>query len=673
MGDIFKPTYTRALPPNAKQSPGKGPGWVSWTDGRGRTRTAERFVPKSGKYAGQPRIRMESPVFFARYRDEHNRKRIVPTGCRHEDTATAFLAKLQRRAELITSNVLTSTEARVSDHANTPIDAHVEAYLNHLRAENASASHRVNSDGQIRRVLGGCGFTRITDLDRSAVERWLIDRAAEGMGARTRNAHMTAMTSFGNWLVQSHRLIANPFHKLPKANERADARRQRRALTADELHRLIQAARTRPLAEVSIARGGRRKPGGPAIDPHAREAAKPKPHTRQRMLDLGWERALIYKSLVLTGLRLNELRSLTVGALSIDGARSTAFLKAENEKAGRGAVIRLRADLADDLRLWLARKVELAAEAVRARIGPGADSRVSDSPLFNVPAAFVKIMNRDLVAAGIATIGADGKVAKRDARNMTLDVHALRTTFNSLLAAGDVSGRVRQVLMRHASSGTITDDHYSDHASLEPRLWAALDVLPELAIFPDAERVEVRKTGSGGARALIPALVHRMAKHDKIRASIGKSVMRNPAEAAVIFGRNQRENKGFTRISAIAKGGARTRDLLIHSQADTAKKPTKNTGKTSDSRNSQRRAYTGSCSGELASTDGGGLAAAIAGLASIEGLTDAERAGAVRALLAERATAVRTSSGKTIGTEAGGRDGKRARGRQNAKSEGPGK
>ena len=40
----------------------------------------------------------------------------------------------------------------------------------------------------------------------------------------------------------------------------------------------------------------------------------------------GRERALIYKTLVLTGLRKNELASITVGQLELDGPRVRAFI-----------------------------------------------------------------------------------------------------------------------------------------------------------------------------------------------------------------------------------------------------------------------------------------------------------------------------------------------------------
>jgi hypothetical protein len=57
-------------------------------------------------------------------------------------------------------------------------------------------------------------------------------------------------------------------------------------------------------------------------------------------------------------------------------------------------------------------------------------------PLFNVPEKMVRVFDRDLRAAGIP---------KRDERGRTLNVHALRTTFGTLLSKGGASpcGRLR--------------------------------------------------------------------------------------------------------------------------------------------------------------------------------------------------------------------------------------
>jgi len=72
---------------------------------------------------------------------------------------------------------------------------------------------------------------------------------------------------------------------------------------------------------------------------------------------------LIYKTLVLTGLRKGELRATSVRHVELDGKVPYLVLDAADEKAGRGAEIPLRGDLADDLGEWLADKLKAAQEA----------------------------------------------------------------------------------------------------------------------------------------------------------------------------------------------------------------------------------------------------------------------------------------------------------------------
>src|SRR5439155_4544427 len=74
-------------------------------------------------------------------------------------------------------------------------------------------------------------------------------------------------------------------------------------------------------------------------------------------------------------------------------------------------------------------------------------------------------------------------------RGRTLDVHALRTTFGTLLSKGGVAPRTAQAAMRH-SDIRLTMQTYTDEKLLGVR--AALDVLPALSLNvtkPDAGKV----------------------------------------------------------------------------------------------------------------------------------------------------------------------------------------
>ncbi len=345
----------------------------------------------------------------------------------------------------------------------------------------------------------------------------MVARKTEGMSARTRNSHVQAVAGFCSWAVNNQRLASNPLARIGKADEKSDKRRQRRSLTELELIRLLEMARWRPLAEFgreSISATGASITSGNGTSKRsnwkktaltldtlhtaverAREALKDNPDFVIGLERLGRERALIYKTLVLTGLRKGELASLTVAHLELEGPTPYAVLNAADEKNRQGSSVPLRSDLAEDLRDWISG----VPGAATLRIHRGNTDADVNRPLFRVPAGLVRILNRDLLAAGIP---------KRDERGRTVDVHALRHSFGTLLSKGGVSPRTAQAAMRH-SKIDMTMNVYTDPKLLD--VHGALDTLPTLNLNPGPKRDEqlMRATGTD-CRDLVPASTHAL-------------------------------------------------------------------------------------------------------------------------------------------------------------------
>src|SRR5262249_14104602 len=98
-------------------------------------------------------------------------------------------------------------------------------------------------------------------------------------------------------------------------------------------------------------------------------------------------------------------------------------LNAADEKNRQGSEIIFR----DDLGQWLSTELERVQAEARKRGEPIPSRLPSDMPLLNVPKGLLRILNRDLIAAGIP---------KKEERGRTLEVHAIRTTFGTLLSKG---------------------------------------------------------------------------------------------------------------------------------------------------------------------------------------------------------------------------------------------
>jgi len=487
MGSVFKKTATKPLPAGAKIIVRKGQRFAEWKPAKGKARTAPLTVGQDGT----DRIVVTARTFTAKYRDGGGVVQEVATGCRDRTAAESVLADLEKRAEKVKGKILTAAEDRMIDHQQTPMTAHVRDYLASLVAIGRDDGHIDNLTRQLGRLVRECPFSTLTDLKRERLESWLAGKSRAGMSARTRNSYRGAAVAFCNWCIETGRLAVNPFSKIEKVNEGTDTRRQRRALTEDELRRLLDVARRRPLEDRSTVYKGPRK---------GQRYAKLRPEVQRRLERLGRERALTYKVLVLTGLRKGELASLTVGQLDLDADPPYLTLDAGDEKNREGNSIPLRADLAADLSQWLGEKAAIAQEAAREAPAVRFDSEhqkrdkrsqgdstgregqscqpltrlpfglPADTPLFTVPRGLVRILDRDLRAAGIP---------KRDERGRTVDVHALRTSFGTLLSKGGVSPRTAQAAMRH-STINLTMNTYTDPKLLD--VAGAVESLPALPL-----------------------------------------------------------------------------------------------------------------------------------------------------------------------------------------------
>jgi len=501
MGTVYRAKRTKPIPDGAELLTRRGERIATWRDARGRKQTAK--LTDDGE-----RIIIESSVYTAKWRDGSGLIRKQSTGCRELATARTVLTDLMKRAENVQAGVRTAAEDSVLDHLATPIGEHVADYLDSLRSKHGkggrmrvSAMHVYNVGNCLNRIVADCSFTRLRDLNRRRVDRWVREQRAEEhpSSARTINRHWAALNAFGNWCVSSGRLASNPFARPPKLDESSDRRRQRRALTADEIRRLLYVARIRPLAErgretvhrSAKSRDGRRtwtrKPlTWKTIDAAAKHARDTLDPAFVEELDrTGRERALIYKTLVLTGLRRGELASLTVGQLELDGSTAYIRLNAGDAKSGSGADIPIRADLAGDLREWINDRAETMRAKARLLIGAAIPAHLPrDEPLFNVPAKLIRIMDRDLEAAGIP---------KRDDRGRTVDVHALRHTFGTHLSKGGVAPRTAQAAMRH-SKLDLTMSVYTDPKLLD--VAGAMDALPALDLSAKPSDEIAKATGT---------------------------------------------------------------------------------------------------------------------------------------------------------------------------------
>jgi len=407
----------------------------------------------------------------------------------------------------------------------------------------------------------------LANLKASALESWLVERGAEGMAAATRNGYRRACVGFGNWCVRTKRLLSNPFALVPKADEKADPRHRRRAMTEAELARLLRVARWRPLAEYGREKEPVERPdverkrsnwcyrpltydGIDAAVSRARQRLAKRSDFIAQLEARGRERALVYKTLVLTGLRRNELATLSIGQVELDADVPHAVLDAANEKNREGNSVPLRSDLVADLRRWLADRLADLQATARAASKPMPVRLPPDTPLFYVPDKLSKILNRDLRVAGIP---------KRDDRNRVLDVHALRVSYSTLLSKAGVPLRTAQAAMRH-SDPSLTANIYVAPKLLD--VGSAVEALPSLPLDDDGSERQ-RATGTFDANVSLAPMLAPTAEN-LVQALVQADESGQGAKAgsgsggAAVTSATDKPKQSSSTAEAKADGGIRT-------------------------------------------------------------------------------------------------------------------
>lgn len=360
-------------------------------------------------------------------------------------------------------------------HRKAPLKTHLDDFVKSIASRNRTPKYRARLRARLEKAFAGMKATRIDDLTFDRAERFLGDLLASPVprkprtarkrpthgakeappvplyGAKTRDHFAMALKQFGAWLLDVDRLPRNPLHKLRRVAKQADVRRERPALTAEQVHAVAAAAEQRPVQQYAKT--------------HPRAA----PELLERFRREGRRRGLLYLFIALTGLRSSEAKSIRWADLDL-GAEPMLTPQAKAAKSKRKEPVPLDEVLAG---LLLAAK----SEDARLRGEVPASARV-----FRVPRWLPEQLRKDAAWAGMPEIDEQGR---------RLDVQALRATANTLMARLGVAPQAARRLMRHTSLAT-TVKHYEKLS---------------LADLRDAVAERGRAFWSGHSAGTVPGLV----------------------------------------------------------------------------------------------------------------------------------------------------------------------
>jgi len=402
MAYVERPTFTQPVPPHATVRMIDGEPHACWVDRLGKSVRA--LVLPNG------RCRRTVPGrWIGRYRDANGKSaKTPPFGDRSAALDAAIRAEKHSRA-VKEGRALPASSGR---SGKVTLAEHLPDYLAALRLQRVSSAHVA----EVKRIVGGViarhRLTTPAAVDGVKLDKLLEeDRLAgdprngnEPFALKTRNHWVTALKAFGNWLLESDRVEANPFRKLATVNHEKELKRVRRALPVDSLRKLIATTAASTVSVFHLPPG---------------------------------DRAALYVLAAYSGLRRGALFALTPESFTWDGKLPVSvYSPAKSQKAGQAHGIPLSQDAARLLAPWLK---ERPAGVPLFRNPPGSKPHAS------------KILKHDLTAAGIPY---------KDAAGQVFDFHSLRVQFGVMLALSGVSLVVAQQLLQH-STPVLTANIYS--------------------------------------------------------------------------------------------------------------------------------------------------------------------------------------------------------------------
>ena len=269
-----------------------------------------------------------------------------------EKKANEYLANLQQEEAGVTAS------RTIKNAAALPLADHLDGYLKDLRATGRNEGYIYNLEKRLQRLFRECHWTWLKDITAASFMAW---RSRQTSAAKTLKDNLDSARAFIKWMMQCELTETNPLSKVVQVKTAGKRVRLRRALTVDEMSRLLAVSDKRSFG---------------------------------------------YLTAYFTGLRRGELKKLQWGDVHLESSPPFLLVRASTTKNGKRADIRLHE--------------ELAGEFLKRH---EADSSLGELVFKTGEIASMEMMRKDLAAAGIPYIDGQGHYADFHALRGTLNTH----------------------------------------------------------------------------------------------------------------------------------------------------------------------------------------------------------------------------------------------------------
>ena len=184
-------------------------------------------------------------IWYCRFHDETGKRIERSTGTSDKATADRVLAKWVKEVHELKTGLVDPAQHKMRSHKKRPVNELLDEYISSC-SKRAQAKRNIS---QKKKQLGdwiqAASANTLEDLTADSLLNHLEGRAAKGLSHRCWNHTLQITNAFMNWCKKMGYIGANPLTEIPKKDEELDPRMSRRALTDEEVERLMTVARER--------------------------------------------------------------------------------------------------------------------------------------------------------------------------------------------------------------------------------------------------------------------------------------------------------------------------------------------------------------------------------------------------------------------------------------------
>ncbi len=348
-------------------------------------------------------------IWYISYPNRHGKRVTISSKMRHERDAQTLANQLVTREMLARHGVMDATGDKFHQTDATPLIELLAVWEKDLLARGNTEKYAAEQHMQASEVFRVGKIEFFPQITASAVQIALGElrkdskdkdgKVVRGHSLSTLNHYLRSVKSFCRWLWRDGRVKADPVGGMRGYNAQTDHRRQRRALSVEELQALYNATDS----------------------------------GKQLWTMSGEDRGMLYRLMLGTGFRVNEMRSLRGRSFLFKETPPIVVVAAGFSKRRREDRQPIRAKLAQMVKRYMKKK----------GIGP-------DDPVFKLPDKPNRMFTHDLGQARVKVVDEHGRVA---------DLHSLRHTYITECAK-QFAPKLAQQLARH-SSISLTMDFYT--------------------------------------------------------------------------------------------------------------------------------------------------------------------------------------------------------------------